>query len=74
MVCVCLGTYKSACSVTSVKHIPSINNTNRSLINPIPFNILLQIKLVLFCPESGSPPLVLCLAQVGPVSRAMHAD
>lgn len=47
----CLGTYKIACSVTSVKHTPSINNTSRSLINPIPFNILLQIKLVLFCPE-----------------------
>jgi len=50
-VCVCLGMYKIACSVTSVKHTPSINNTNRSLMNPIPFNILLQIKLVLFCPE-----------------------
>lgn len=49
--CVCLGMYKIACSVISVKHPPSINNTNRSLTNPIPFNILLQIKLVLFCPE-----------------------
>lgn len=49
--CVCLGMYKIACRVTSVKHTPSINNTSRSLINPIPFNILLQIKLVLFCPE-----------------------
>lgn len=46
--CVCLGMYKIAGSVTSVKHTPSINNTNRSLINPIPFNILLQIKSVLF--------------------------
>ena len=49
--CVCLGMYRIACTVTSVKHTPSINNTNRRLINPILFNILLQIKLVLFCPE-----------------------
>lgn len=47
----CLGMYRIARSVTSVKHTPSIKNTNRGLINPIPFNILLQIKLVLFCPE-----------------------
>lgn len=47
----CLGTYGIARSVTSVKHTPSIKNTNGGLINPIPFNILLRIKLVLVCPE-----------------------
>lgn len=37
----CLGMYGIARSVTSVKHTPSIKNTNGGLINPIPFNILL---------------------------------
>lgn len=53
-VCVCAGMYKIACRVTRVKHTPSINNINRSLINPIPFNILLQIKSVFLCSESAS--------------------
>lgn len=48
----CLGTYKIACSVTNGKHPPSINYTDGSLINPIPFNILSQIRSVLSCPDS----------------------
>lgn len=39
-VCVCLGMYKTACSVMSVKYTPSSENTNGSFISPIPFNIL----------------------------------
>lgn len=48
----CLGVHKIARSVTSGKHPLSINDTNESLINPIPFNILSQIRLVRSCPES----------------------
>lgn len=56
MVRVCLGTDKTRMSVSRTP--PGINNASGARCNPIPFNILLQIQLVLFRPARAELSLV----------------